>query len=174
MIEDINLKDDPYYLKYYRGFHNHELDIELVKEIKPTVGDHAQTALQYIVSSFDKDYQDEDLGKKQAYSLIAPGETTRIVEPSFQPPMIMTELPDSEDEGDEAKDPSELIEKGTQEAHSHYAMVLQKLLHKFKRSEQPSCFKQWREHTFRKRTMNDSSKKDEVSENFKRTFKMPL
>jgi hypothetical protein len=26
LIEDIDIAGDPYYLKYYRSFHNHELD----------------------------------------------------------------------------------------------------------------------------------------------------
>jgi len=26
LIEDIDISGDPYYLKYYRSFHNHELD----------------------------------------------------------------------------------------------------------------------------------------------------
>jgi hypothetical protein len=26
LIEDIDITGDPYYLKYYRSFHNHELD----------------------------------------------------------------------------------------------------------------------------------------------------
>lgn len=26
LIEDIDINGDPYYLKYYRSFHNHELD----------------------------------------------------------------------------------------------------------------------------------------------------
>lgn len=30
VCEDIDIEDDPFYLKYYRSFHNHELDANLV------------------------------------------------------------------------------------------------------------------------------------------------
>ena len=31
LIDDIDIEGDPYYLKYYRSFHNHELDTNLVE-----------------------------------------------------------------------------------------------------------------------------------------------
>jgi hypothetical protein len=30
LIEDIDIAGDPYYLKYYRSFHNHELDPNII------------------------------------------------------------------------------------------------------------------------------------------------
>ena len=30
LIEDLDIPNDPYYLKYYRPFHNHPLDTELI------------------------------------------------------------------------------------------------------------------------------------------------
>ena len=31
LIEDIDLEDNPFYLKYYRSFHNHDLDTHLIE-----------------------------------------------------------------------------------------------------------------------------------------------
>ena len=31
LIDDIDIPGDPYYLKYYRSFHNHELDTNLIE-----------------------------------------------------------------------------------------------------------------------------------------------
>ena len=31
LIDDIDIDGDPYYLKYYRSFHNHELDTNLIE-----------------------------------------------------------------------------------------------------------------------------------------------
>ena len=30
LVDDIDIEEDPYYLKYYRSFHNHDLDTHLV------------------------------------------------------------------------------------------------------------------------------------------------
>jgi hypothetical protein len=31
LIEDIDIEGDPFYLKYYRSFHNHELDTNIIE-----------------------------------------------------------------------------------------------------------------------------------------------
>ena len=31
LIDDIDIKSDPYFLKYYRSYHNHELDTNLIE-----------------------------------------------------------------------------------------------------------------------------------------------
>jgi hypothetical protein len=31
LIEDIDIDGDPFYLKYYRSFHNHELDTNIIE-----------------------------------------------------------------------------------------------------------------------------------------------
>ena len=33
MLEDIDIDGDPYYLKYYRSFHNHELDTNVIQNL---------------------------------------------------------------------------------------------------------------------------------------------
>jgi hypothetical protein len=33
LLEDIDIDGDPYYLKYYRGFHNHDLDTNVIENI---------------------------------------------------------------------------------------------------------------------------------------------
>jgi len=31
LIEDIDIEGDPFYLKYYRSFHNHDLDTNIIE-----------------------------------------------------------------------------------------------------------------------------------------------
>ena len=33
LLDDINIEGDPYYLKYYRSFHNHELDTNIIENL---------------------------------------------------------------------------------------------------------------------------------------------
>jgi len=53
LIEDIDMEDDPYYLKYYRSFHNHELDTNIIE--------HQNLVLE------------EDLHRKGAITLLPQG-----------------------------------------------------------------------------------------------------
>ena len=33
LLDDIDVEGDPYYLKYYRNFHNHELDTNVIENL---------------------------------------------------------------------------------------------------------------------------------------------
>ena len=33
LLDDINIEGDPYYLKYYRSFHNHDLDTNIIENL---------------------------------------------------------------------------------------------------------------------------------------------